>query len=110
MEHPKDTAGTDAPSSDPARARERATITEEIDLKVNAVGIEVLARMQTLQLRQTEAEELLQSYDLPVLLSTVSSLRQDLSDASEELQSIKEELQGQLEGQLEGAEDGHELS
>ena len=70
----------------------RENITSEIDLKINAVGIEVLDRVQKVQLRQKEAEELLQSYDLPVLLDSMNSLRHDLAEATDELQSVKEEL------------------
>lgn len=72
--------------------RERQKVTTEIDMKINAVGIEVLDRVQKLQIRQKEIEETLQSYNMPVIMSDVTTLRHDLDDAVEEVQVMKDEL------------------
>lgn len=72
--------------------RERQKVTTEIDMKINAVGIEVLDRVQKLQIRQKEIEETLESYNMPVIMSDVTTLRHDLDDAVEEVQVMKDEL------------------
>lgn len=85
-------APTDAAQPLPPDSSEsREEISAEIDKKVGLVGAEV----QTLQARVKEAEELLQSYDMPVMISNVHALRHDLDDATEELHGMREQL-GQL--------------
>lgn len=97
VESSKDSAMTN-PNDGVFDRKERKKITAEIDMKINAVGIEVLDRVQKVQNRQTELEETLQSYDLPVVIDKVRTIRQDVDDAVEETQSIKNELNMKFSG------------
>ena len=82
-------------SSDP-KDTAREEFIAEVDRRINAVGIEVLDRMQKLQARQKENEELIQSYDIPVLLDRVNTLQHEVEETVEELHGVKEELHEQV--------------